>query len=274
MLLIERFMKESKNDGKADNISAFYLRKEERKMEQFDRNNMARIHSFESFGTVDGPGIRFVIFMQGCHLKCKYCQNRDTWDAKKGEIYTVEEIVEKIEKYKSYILPSGGGVTISGGEPLLQTPFLISLFKQLKKRNIPTAIDTSGAFSLTEEIKELIDLTDLFLLDIKCINDEICKDLTGLSNQKELEFAKYLSEQGKKIWIRQVLVPGITDKEEDLIKLKEFLAELKTIEKIEILPYHSMGKFKWIELGKKYLLEEVPEASNEDVKKAKEILET
>lgn len=241
-------------------------------MREFDQNTMARIHSFESFGAVDGPGIRFVIFMQGCHLKCKYCQNRDTWDCKIGQIYTVDEVLDKIERYKNYMIPSGGGVTISGGEPLLQTKFLITLFRKLKKRKIPTAIDTSGVFSLTEEIKELISLTDLFLLDIKCINDDICKDLVGVSNEKELAFARYLSENGKKMWIRQVLVPGITDKEEDLKKLKEFLSTLKTVEKVEILPYHSMGKFKWEELGEKYQLEGVPDATQQEVERAKQIL--
>ena len=155
---------------------------------------------------------------------------------------------------------------------LLHVKFLISLFKQLKKLKIPTAIDTSGVFTITDEIKELIDLTDLFLLDIKCINDEICRDLTGVSNKKELEFAKFLSDQGKPMWIRQVLVPGYTDKEEDLLKLKEFLATLKTVQKVEILPYHDMGKFKWTNLGLTYPLEGVRIATNEDVEKAKKII--
>ena len=199
------------------------------------------IHSFETFGAVDGPGIRFVIFTQGCNLKCKYCQNRDTWNHKGGTLYTVAEVVNKIERYKNYIIPSGGGVTISGGEPLLHVKFLISLFKQLKKLNISTAIDTSGVFNITDEIKEL-------------------------------EFAKYLSENNKDMWIRQVLVPGYTDKEEDLLKLKEFLSTLKTVKKVEILPYHDMGKFKWTNLGFDYPLEGIRVASNEDVDKAKKIL--
>lgn len=231
------------------------------------------IHSFETFGAVDGPGIRFVIFTQGCNLKCKYCQNRDTWNHKGGTLFTVADVINKIERYKNYIIPSGGGVTVSGGEPLLHVKFLITLFKQLKKLNISTAIDTSGVFNITDEIKELIELTDLFLLDIKCINDEICKDLTGVSNKKELEFAKYLSENNKDMWIRQVLVPGYTDKEEDLLKLKKFLSTLKTVKKVEILPYHDMGKFKWTNLGFNYPLEGVRVATNEDVNKAKKILE-
>ena len=231
-----------------------------------------RIHSFESLGAVDGPGVRFVIFMQGCSLKCKYCQNRDTWDLHGGTTYSVEELIEKILRYKNYIMPNGG-VTISGGEPLLQAKFLIELFTELKKYNIHTCIDTSGSFDLTSDIKKLIDLTDLFLLDIKCINDEKAKELTGVSNKKELAFAEYLSSIGKPMWIRQVLVPGITDDEQDLLALKDFISTLKTVEKVEILPYHDLGKFKWENLGCKYELEGYRTANQEDVKRAKEILE-
>lgn len=230
-----------------------------------------RIHSFESLGAVDGPGVRFVIFMQGCSLKCKYCQNRDTWDLHGGTTYSVEELIEKILRYKNYIMPNGG-VTISGGEPLLQAKFLIELFTELKKYNIHTCIDTSGSFDLTYDIKKLIDLTDLCLLDIKCINDEKAKELTGVSNKKELAFAEYLSSIGKPMWIRQVLVPGITDDEQDLLALKEFISTLKTVEKVEILPYHDLGKFKWEKLGCKYELEGYRTANQEDVKRAKEIL--
>lgn len=231
----------------------------------------ARIHSFESLGAVDGPGVRFVIFMQGCSLKCKYCQNRDTWNIHGGEEYSVDEILKKILRFKNYIMPNGG-VTISGGEPLLQAKFLIELFTKLKEHNIHTCIDTSGSFDLSYDIKQLIDLTDLFLLDIKCINDEKCIELTGVSNKKELNFAKYLSDNNKPLWIRQVLVPGITDDEQDLLKLKEFISSLKTLEKVEVLPYHDLGKFKWEQLDLKYPLEGYRTASSEDVKKAKNIL--
>lgn len=231
-----------------------------------------RIHSFESLGAVDGPGVRFVVFMQGCALKCKYCQNRDTWNLKGGTIYSSDEIVDKILRYKNYIMPNGG-VTISGGEPLLQTKFLIELFTKLRQYNIHTCIDTSGSVILTDEIKELIDLTDLFLLDIKCINDEKAINLTGVSNKKELEFARYLSNINKPMWIRQVLVPGYTDDEQDLIKLREFISTLKFVEKVEVLPYHDLGKFKWEQLGEVYPLENVRTANNDDVKRAKEILE-
>ncbi len=235
--------------------------------------NTARIHSIESFGTVDGPGIRFVVFMQGCSLQCKYCHNRDTWDINGGEVKTVDEIIEKIENYKNYIIPSGGGVTVTGGEPLLQVRFLIELFKKLKEKNIHTCIDTSGMVSITDNIKELLKYTDLVLLDIKHIDDEKCKRLVGSSNKKELEFARYLSDNNIKMWIRQVLVPGYTDDEEDLKKLKEFLRTLKTVEKVQILKYHSMGKYKWEKMGLKYELDGVRDATIEDEERAKKILE-
>ena len=237
-----------------------------------NENVTGRIHSFESLGAVDGPGIRFVVFMQGCHLKCKYCQNRDTWDINSGEQYTVKQVVEKIMRYKNYIVASNGGVTLSGGEPLLQQDFVISLFQELKKQNISTCLDTSGMFTITDKIKQIVDLTDIFLLDIKSINDETCKWLTGSSNSLELEFAKYINEKNKRIWIRQVLVPGITDKKEDLLKLKDFLKTIN-VEKFEFLPYHDLGKYKWEKLGVPYELEDVRVASNKDVERAKKIME-
>ena len=234
-------------------------------------NVVGKIHSFESLGAVDGPGIRFVIFMQGCNLKCKYCQNRDTWDINLGSAYTVKEVIEKIMRYKNYMVASNGGVTLSGGEPLLQQDFVISLFQELKKQNISTCIDTSGMFGITNKIKQIVDLTDIFLLDIKSINDETCKNLTGFSNKQELEFAKYVSEKNKRLWIRQVLVPGITDKKEDLLQLKKFLDSIN-VEKFEFLPYHKLGKYKWEKLGLSYELEDVRTANNDDVKRAKKIM--
>ena len=242
--------------------------------EESKKNNViAHIHSFESFGAVDGPGIRFVVFFQGCGLRCKYCHNRDTWPTKAGLEYTTQELIAKISRYKNYFSVSGGGVTLSGGEPLLQQDFLLDFIPKLKKIGIHVAIDTSGNFSLTDKIKKIIDLTDLFLLDIKCINDDICKDLVGVSNKLELEFAKYLNSINKDVWIRQVLVPGITDNEEDLLKLKDFLSTLNNIKKIEILAYHDLGKFKWENLGCNYELSDVPNATSEDVARAKKILE-
>lgn len=236
-------------------------------------NNTLRVHSFESFGTVDGPGIRYVIFVQGCHLRCKYCQNRDTWDVNGGQEYQIDEIVDTILKYKSYMIPSGGGVTVSGGEPLLQAKSLITLFEKLKEHNISTAIDTSGMFSLTDDIKKLVELTDLFLLDIKHINPSKSKELVGFPNDLELEFARYLDKIQKPIWIRQVLVPGLTDSEEDLLELKKFLSTLSNVQKVEILPYHDLGKFKWENLGLDYPLFDIKPATTEDFERAKKILE-
>lgn len=237
-----------------------------------DKQNYAKIHSIETFGTVDGPGIRFVTFFQGCNLECKYCHNRDTWNINEGEYISVDELFNKILNYKTYIMPNGG-FTASGGEPLLQPHFLISLFKKLKQANIHTAIDTSGMVELTEPIKELLSLTDLVLLDIKHINPEKSKELVGASNEKELAFAKYLSDNNIPIWIRQVIVPGITDNEDDLIKLKDFISSLKTVKNIELLPYHNLGKHKWETLGFEYKLKDVRQATADDINRVKTILE-
>ena len=239
---------------------------------EIDKKYYAKVHSIESFGTVDGPGIRFVLFLQGCHLQCKYCHNRDTWDINGGEYRTLDDILEKIRRYKNYMILSGGGVTVTGGEPLLQVKFLIELFKKLKAEGIHTCIDTSGIVAITDDIKEVLKYTDLVLLDIKHIDEKKCKKLVGVSNKRELEFAQYLSENNIKIWIRQVLVPGYTDDEQDLLKLKKFIKSLKTVENIQILPYHNMGKYKWEKLGLKYELENVRQANQDDVDRAKKIL--
>ena len=240
-------------------------------MDEKDLKYYAKVHSIESFGTVDGPGIRFVLFLQGCHLQCKYCHNRDTWDINGGEYESLDDIFEKIIRYKNYIYKNGG-VTVTGGEPLLQTKFLIELFKKLKKEKIHTCIDTSGMVSINNDIKELLSLTDLVLLDIKHIDDTKCKELVGRSNKFELEFAQYWSDNNIKMWIRQVLVPGLTDNEEDLLKLKDFISSLKTVKKIELLPYHDMGKYKWKKLDLKYDLEDIRPATDSDIKRAKNIL--
>lgn len=240
-------------------------------MEEKDLKSYAKVHSIESFGTVDGPGIRFVLFLQGCHLQCKYCHNRDTWDVNGGEFKSLDDIFDKIMRYKNYIYPNGG-VTMTGGEPLLQSKFIFELFKKLKKEGIHTCIDTSGSLPLTDDIKNVLSVTDLVLLDIKHIDDAKCKELVGVSNKLELNFAKYLSDNNIPIWIRQVLVPGYTDDENDLLKLRDFLNTLKTLEKVEILPYHNMGEFKWKKLGFSYPLEGVRQADQADVDRAKKIL--
>lgn len=236
-----------------------------------DLKYYAKVHSVESFGAVDGPGIRYVLFLQGCHLQCKYCHNRDTWDMNGGKYKSLDDIYNNILRYKNYIFPNGG-VTVSGGEPLLQVKFLIELFSRLKKQNIHTCIDTSGMVSLTDDIKTVLQLTDLVLLDIKHIDNDKCKYLVGHGNKLELEFARYLSDNNIPVWIRQVLIPGYTDNAEDLLKLKNFLSTLNNVEKVELLPYHSLGKFKWNKLGFKYELNDVRDATSEDLAKAKEVL--
>ena len=232
-----------------------------------------RIHSFETFGAVDGPGIRFIVFMQGCPLRCKYCHNRDTWDPNAGEEYTVQEVMEKAIKCKPYMIASeGGGITASGGEPLLQAKFVTELFKEAHKNGMTTCLDTAGSIAINDQIKELLSYTDTVLLDIKHIDEKKAIDLTGFSNKNELEFAKYLSDKGIDMWIRQVLVPGYTDDENDLKRTREFIDTLKTVKKVEVLPYHDFGKNKWTEMGFVYPLEGVKIPTKEQVNKAEEIL--
>ncbi len=234
--------------------------------------NEAYIHSIETFGTVDGPGIRFVVFMQGCPLKCLYCHNRDTWDTNKGNLTKLDDLISEIKRYIPYMNSSGGGVTVSGGEPLLQTKFVTNLFKKLKELNIHTALDTAGSLPINQDIQELLKYTDLVLLDIKHINDAESKILTGYSNKNNLNFAKYLSDNNIPVWIRQVIVPGYTDDEKDLLELKKFISTLSNVEKVELLPYHDLGKFKWNELGLDYKLADTRTADISDIERAKKIL--
>ena len=234
------------------------------------------IHSFETFGTVDGPGIRFVVFMQGCPMRCKYCHNPDTWTYSGGNPYSAEEVAEKILKYKSYL--QGGGVTVSGGEPLLQIEFVTELFEILKEKGVHTALDTSGiTFDLSDEKcvqmhRRLLKFCDLVLLDIKHIDDAEHKKLTGRSNKNALDFAKFLSDNGVDMWIRHVLVPKITDDDEQLKKLRAFIGGLKTVKKVEVLPYHKMGEVKYEKLGFDYPLKGVQPPAQERVENARKIL--
>ena len=232
-----------------------------------------RIHSFESFGTVDGPGIRFVVFMQGCPMRCLYCHNPDTW-AGGGKVFSAGEVAQTALKYKSYFT-GGGGVTVSGGEPMLQADFVCELFKILKSHGVHTALDTSGVLFDAEDIHkfdELLSVTDLVLLDIKHIDENEHKKLTAHSNSNVLAFAQYLSDTGKPMWIRHVLVPGITDNDEYLSRLAEFVSKLKTVERVEVLPYHTMGEVKYEKLGLEYPLKGVEPPTRERVLNAKKIL--
>ena len=212
------------------------------------------------------------IFLQGCPLKCLYCHNRDTWDTNLGNITEVADLISEIKRYVPYMKSSGGGVTVSGGEPLLQAKIITELFKELHKLDIHTCIDTAGSLPINDDITSLLKVTDLVLLDIKHIDDEKSKILTGLSNKNNLDFAKYLSNNNIPVWIRQVILPGYTDDENDLLKLKDFIESLSNVEKIELLPYHDLGKFKWKELGFEYILNDVKSATQEDINRANKIL--
>ena len=231
-----------------------------------------RIHSIETFGTVDGPGIRCIFFFQGCPLRCKYCHNRDTWDAKCGTEYTADELIEKAVKYKSYMNSSGGGITASGGEATLQPEFLAELFAKAKEQGIHTCLDTTGFVDI-EKIEKVLDNTDLVLLDLKHMDDEKSKELTGVSIQKALKLAKHLESRNIPVWLRHVLVPGITDSEDNLAKIGEFAASLNNVQRLELLPYHSIGVHKWESMGVDYELKDVRDADQDDVKRASEIIE-
>ncbi len=235
-----------------------------------------RIHSVESFGSADGPGVRYIVFLKGCNMRCQYCHNPDTWAKDGGELMTPEEVLKKALRYKTY-WKEKGGITVSGGEALLQIDFVTELFRLAKEKGVNTCLDTSGnPFSLEEPFKskfdELMKYTDLFMLDIKHMDDAAHRKLTGQTNQNILEMAAYLSDHGKAMWIRHVLVPGITTEEDELYCLRSFLDTLKTVERVEVLPYHTLGVFKWKELGIPYQLEGVDPPTKEQIDRAKEIL--
>lgn len=229
-----------------------------------------RIHSLETFGTVDGPGIRFVLFLQGCALQCAYCHNPDTWDTTgAGREATVEEIIAEIEPYVPYYSQSGGGITVSGGEPTLQAPFVAALFREVKRRfGLHTALDSSG-FCEPAHARELLEVTDLVLLDLKLIDRERHIALTSRPNDRILAFADHLRAIGKPVWIRRVVVPGLTDDAEDMRALGALLRTMPNVEQVELLPYHRYGVSKWASIGKAYPLEGVPEATDADVDRAR-----
>lgn len=237
------------------------------------------VHSIESFGSVDGPGIRFVAFMQGCRLRCAFCHNPDTWNLGGGTPYTPQELLDKAIDYKEY-WGSEGGITISGGEPLLQIDFILELFKLAKEQGIHTAIDTCGApFTIEEPFysvyEELMNYTDLVLMDIKHINNEFHKEYTMAENTSILEIAKDLSNRGIPMWIRHVLVPGHSDFDEDLEALSLFIESLgDAVKNVEILPYHKLGVYKYKELGIPYRLEDVETPTKDRVENANRILKT
>lgn len=242
-----------------------------------DENIKGNVHALETFGLVDGPGVRFVVFMQGCHMRCKYCHNPETWDMKGGEVYTAKQLFEKAYRYKNY-WKDNGGITVSGGEPLLQIDFVTEFFKCAKEKGVHTTLDTSGnPFTMEEpfisKFDKLMEVTDLIMLDIKEMDEVKHKELSGWTNSNIIEMAKHMSDLGKDMWIRHVLVPELTDGEKELIMLKDLLNELKTVKRVEILPYHTLGLFKWDNLKIEYPLQGVRTPTDEEVKRAEEILE-
>jgi pyruvate formate lyase activating enzyme len=231
---------------------------------------IGKIHSLESFGTVDGPGIRFVVFMQGCPLRCQFCHNPDTWDVTKGTEYTPNQLVQEIVKYKSYMEFSGGGVTFTGGEPLLQAEFILETVRLLKQQNISVAIDTSG-FVWNNQVEELLDYTDVVLLDIKNFDPEVYKEITGVALSPTLRLLDYLKDKHINTWIRYVLVPGLSDNLDTIRKLSAHLDQYPNVSRIEILGFHKMGEYKWKELGLEYKLSDTREPDRALLQEVKEI---
>lgn len=234
------------------------------------------IHSTESFGSVDGPGVRFVIFTAGCPMRCQFCHNPDTWNMKTGTLTSTDDLIKKALRYRSY-WGNEGGITVSGGEPLLQIDFLTELFKKAKENGIHTTLDTSGNPFTREEpffskFNELMQYTALFLLDIKHIDEKEHIRLTGHTNKNILDLATYLSDMKKPVWIRHVLVPKRSDKDEYLDRLHEFILTLHNVERVEVLPYHTLGAYKWKELGMEYPLEGIDPPTAERVENARKRL--
>ncbi|MDD7515430.1 pyruvate formate-lyase-activating protein [Ruminococcus flavefaciens] len=232
-----------------------------------------RIHSTESFGTVDGPGVRFVVFFQGCPLRCKYCHNPDTWDFSGGKETTAEELMKEYDSYKEFL--KSGGITATGGEPLAQPEFLAELFSLAKSKGVHTCLDTSaGVYDPAhhEKIDEALKYTDLVMLDIKHIDNDCHKALTGKGNSNILAFAEHIRDLGIPVWIRHVVVPGITDKYEELFALGEFLSTLRNLKALDVLPYHDMAKPKYAELGLDYPLGDTPPLTKEEAIKARNII--
>ena len=244
---------------------------------------MGYIHSIQTFGTVDGPGVRFVVFFQGCPMRCQYCHNPDTWELADGKEKSVDEILEMFERNRTFYRT--GGITATGGEPMVQMDFLLELFTKAKEKEIHTCMDTSGITfqeawrnpenrvgDAYEKIEKLMAVTDLVMLDIKHIESQAHEKLTGHGNEKVLAFANYLDEMKKPVWIRHVVVPGITFDEAALTKVGEFLKTLSNVEKLEVLPYHTLGENKYENMGMKYPLKGVSQLSKDEAREAENII--
>ena len=236
------------------------------------------VHSTESFGTVDGPGVRFVIFLQGCPMRCQYCHNPDTWKMNSGSVRSAQSLIRDYERNAAFY--SKGGITVTGGEALMQIDFVLELFRLAKQKNIHTCLDTSGITyrpgesAYNEKLDALMEVTDLVMLDIKHIDPEAHRTLTGHDNAGILAFAKYLEQKGINVWIRHVVLPGITDNEEQLTRLGTFLGTLSNVKALDVLPYHIMGVTKYEQLGIPYPLKDVPAATKNEAAAAKKIILT
>lgn len=233
-------------------------------------NNKLFVHSYESMGTHDGPGLRLVVFTQGCKFNCLYCANPDTIPMKGGKETPIEEIIAMCESQRAFF-GKKGGITVSGGEPTLQAATLKVLFKELKARGFRTCLDTNGN-NFNDDVKELLQYTDLVLLDIKHIFPSQHKVITGVINEQVLKTAQYLKENNIPVWLRYVLVPGLSDQEDALIALGEHFKDYENIERLEILPYHTLGKHKYEHMGRQYKLEDTPANTEEQLFRAKELL--
>ncbi|MCL1998629.1 MAG: pyruvate formate-lyase-activating protein [Turicibacter sp.] len=237
----------------------------------YDGKCVGYVHSVDSGGMVDGPGIRYLVFLSGCSLRCKYCHNPDTWKLKSGAVATVEAVLRDIKKYRSYLKFSDGGVTITGGEPFVQAEFLAELLAACRETGLHTVLDSSGNTSV-ENAEKVLKNVDLLLLDIKSINAEVYKRLTGVELENTINTLKVAERLGVKTWIRYVLVPGYTDDMDDVRALAEFLQPFENVEKIEILPFHKMGEYKWDDLNMEYELRDVEPPPAAIVDRAREIL--
>ena len=229
------------------------------------------VHSIDTCGMVDGPGIRYLIFLSGCPLRCKYCHNPDTWKMQTGKRMSVDEIVADARRYKSYMKFSGGGVTVTGGEPLSQLRFLEVLLSEIKAAGFHTAIDTSG-YAPGQNLSRVLANTDLVLLDIKSINPETYKAVTGVRIDSTLNMLETCREMGRKVWVRFVLVPGLTDDIDDMRRLAEYLKPYENVERVEVVPFHKVGEYKWRDLGLEYELDDVRPPGNELLDVARVIL--
>ena len=241
-------------------------------MDNLDNINI-RIHSYESAGTVDGPGIRFVVFMQGCPLRCKYCHNPDTWEFNAGKVVSAKTLLNEVLKYTTFMKFSKGGVTFSGGEPLVQKQALLPLLKELKRQGVLTAIDSAGTTNIDDVTLEIINTVDLVMLDVKHIVPYEHKLLTGLSNDKNIAFLEALSQKNVRTWVRWVVVPNINDSIEYANSFASLIKKYPNVELVEILPYHKNGIYKWEALNIPYQLNDTPEPSKDNIKEIAKVLE-